>query len=119
MSSTVLTRFGFVRVHLDFVAAISPIEKYLFPCEFTEIQLFQCISIFRNTAIDVSTNFVKLDVTRTQGTYGRITVSYTTTMLAEKHTDNDFLINRAIESKDYVKTHGMLAFEPGQVRLNN
>jgi hypothetical protein len=66
-------------------------------------------------AVDSSSNSVTLQVTRTQGTHGRITVSYITTMLPEKYTDNDLVINRAIENKDYTTTQGVLVFEAGKV----
>ena len=66
-------------------------------------------------AVDVSSRSVTLDVTRAQGTNGRVTVSYITTMLPERYTDNDLVINRAIENKDYITTQGMLVFETGRV----
>lgn len=66
-------------------------------------------------AIDVSSNSVTLDVTRAQGTHGRIAVSYVTTMLPERYTDNDLVINRAIENRDYTTAQGILVFEPGKV----
>ena len=69
----------------------------------------------RNVAVDASSKTVTLEVTRAQGTYGRISVSYITTMLTEKYTDNDLVINRAIENKDYAIAEGILFFEPGKV----
>ena len=65
----------------------------------------------------MSSKSLTLEVARAQGTHGRISVSYITTMLAEKYTDNDLVINRAIESKDYQKTQGVLVFESGQVKF--
>ena len=69
----------------------------------------------RNVAVDASSKTVTLEVTRAQGTYGRISVSYITTMLPEKYTDNDLVINRAIENKDYAIAEGILFFESGKV----
>ena len=37
-------------------------------------------------------------------------------MLPEKYTENDLVINRAIENKDYTTTQGVLVFEHGKVR---
>ncbi len=71
---------------------------------------------FRNIAVDASSKSVTLDITRTQGTHGTVTVSYITKMLPEKYTDNDLVINRAIENKDYTTTQGVLVFEPRKVR---
>ena len=66
-------------------------------------------------AVDVSSKSVTLEVKRLRGTHGKIAVSYVTTMLPEKYTDNDLVINRAIENKDYVTTRGVLVFEQGEV----
>ena len=81
-----------------------PPEMLLFPC-------------FRNLAVNADSTSVTLDVTRAQGTHGSIAVSYITTILPERYTDNDFVVNRAIEGKDYTKTQGVLMFRQGQVQL--
>ena len=72
--------------------------------------------LFRNIAVDTSSTSVALSITRAQGTNGRVTVSYITSMLPEKYTENDLVINRAIENKDYTTTQGVLVFEHGKVR---
>lgn len=46
-----------------------------------------------------------------------VSASYITTMLAEKYTDGDLVINRAIEDKDYARTQGVLVFQPGKVSI--
>lgn len=58
---------------------------------------------------------VELTVARKQGTSGRVTVSYMTTMLPEQYTDGDVVISQAIESKDYSATKGTLVFDAGKV----
>jgi hypothetical protein len=69
-------------------------------------------------AVDASSTSVALSITRTQGTHGRVTVSYITSMLPEKYTDNDLVIDRAIENKDYRTTQGVLVFDTGKVSEN-